>query len=160
MIGMRLSINDQQWMREFEELEMDERTKLVMMLQGVGFEAVAYLRSLTGHMRPPVRTGEGERAAHPGAWADITGALALGYSFEVWVGTSRLLYLQGEEVRGSVPSRLPHGRLKLGMLNGTEYAADMEERDGYWVLSGITAPGAPLDKALHRAARQLGWRLR
>lgn len=159
MIGFKLSVNDAEWVEELDKLDMDQRMKLAMMLVTVGHETVAYLRSLTPHMRPPARTGEGERAAHPGGWADITGQLALSYRFEVWVGSSRLVYLDEYETRGSIPATLPPGRVKLVMLNDAEYAADMEERDGYWVLSGVTAPGAPLEKAVRQAAERLGWRV-
>jgi len=45
---------------------------IVQTLEATGFEEVNHQRSLTGEMRPAVRSGEGQRSAHPGHWADIS----------------------------------------------------------------------------------------
>jgi hypothetical protein len=81
-----------------------------------GEESVAYLRSLTDEMRPPVRKGEGARRAHPGGWADVRGTLALGYAYEV--------------------EALPTGA-RLRMLNPVEYAVYLDVRENFYVLRGF-----------------------
>lgn len=52
-------------------------------LEVTGVREVNFLQSVTNEMRPPARTGEGPRAAHPGGWADVTGRLNRSYSIEV-----------------------------------------------------------------------------
>lgn len=49
------------------------------VLEATGSEEVSHQRDLTGEMRPAVRSGEGERQAHPGHWADISGNLSNAY---------------------------------------------------------------------------------
>lgn len=142
MIKVDFSIDEESWREEFLALEMDVAEKVERMLHVTGQEAVAFLRSLTNKMQPPVGAGEAWRRAHPGGWADVTGALALGYGYEVLVFGN----LSAPEGWG------------LLMKNTMEYAVYLEDRNGYWVLSGITDPGAPLEVALRRAAEALGFR--
>lgn len=52
-------------------------------LEGAGWEIINFLTSYTGEMRPPVKAGEGMRAAHPGSWSDVTRNLANAYRFRV-----------------------------------------------------------------------------
>jgi hypothetical protein len=168
-------------------LALEERQKIDHVLQAVGIDTVTYLRSLTDEMRPPVgaragvrtgrrqagfigplegaaastlgqrtrkgrlrkdgtrgpRTGKREvgRQAHPGHWADVTGQLALSYAFTV-VTT-------------------PKGAM-LTISNSAEYAAALEARDGYFVLSGVMEDGGPVEQAIRRAAAALapGWIIR
>lgn len=116
-----------------------------MALEAIGVEATNWLRSLTSEMRPPpgsrlvVRAdgtsylytpprhrGEGERQAHPGHWADVTGQLSLSYSHEV-LGAGAGVWM-------------------LEMRNTSAYAEALEKHSGYWVLEGLFA--APEVEAL------------
>ncbi len=84
-------------------------------LDATGFEVVDVARSLTAQMRPPVRPGEGPRAAHPGGWADVTGVTA---------GSMRHTVEQ-------------HGRARFALTLEAGGAARYLERRGYWVFSGL-----------------------
>lgn len=120
-------------------VQADTDTKIRLLLEAVGVETIALLRSVTNERRPPVRRGEGERSAHPGHWADITGALANAYAFSV--------------------ERDPQGGWVLILTNSMAYAAYLEARDGFFVLSGVLEPGGPVDRALRAALAQVapGW---
>jgi hypothetical protein len=122
-------------------LEMDANEKIRNLLELVGAEVIAYLRSLTGETRPPARSGGVDRKAHPGGWADVTGMLANSYGFDV--------------------SRAGDGWV-LRLFNTAEYAAELEARDGYFVLSGVTDPGGPIEQSLRRVVPQVapGWVVR
>jgi hypothetical protein len=115
-----------------------DRVRLVA--SAVGAETVAFLRSLTSEMRPPARSGGQLRPAHPGHWADVTGDLARAYAWE--------LQLDGETI-------------VLALMNSMAYAATLEARDGYFVLSGVADPGGPVEEALRRAVEKVApdWRV-
>ena len=78
-----LSVQLEDVWRELAAAEMDLQKKAVHILDLVGREAIAFLRSTTSELRPPVRKGEGPRQAHPGGWADITTNLAGAYTHDV-----------------------------------------------------------------------------
>lgn len=120
-----------------EALRIDER-RAMHALEAIGIEATNWLRSLTAEMVPPAGSrlvvradgtshlytpprhrGEGERQAHPGHWADVTGQLALSYGYEVL--------------------RVGAGVWMLELHNTSEYAEALENRSGYWVLEGVYA---------------------
>lgn len=102
----------------------------------IGARVIAHLRSLTDEMRPPARAGEGMRRAHPGGWADVRGALSLGYRYEV------------------IPT--PTGA-KVMFENIMEYAIYLELLDGYYVLSGIGDEGGVVETLLRETAEEFGW---
>ena len=97
--------------RELERV--DER--VLQIAEATGAEAVELARSTTEQMRPPVRPGEGPRAAHPGGWADVTGVTA---------GSMRY-----------TAEMIGPGRARLTLEAGG--AAQYLERRGYWVFSGL-----------------------
>ena len=138
MIGFELSIDQDSFRQALRTAEMEEQRKIELLLEAVGAETVAFLRTLTAETRPGVRPGEPARRAHPGGWADITGNLANAYAYEV--------------------QRIPDGAT-LVLSNSMEYSAVLEIRDGYFVLRGVTDPGGPLEQALRRAIPQVapGW---
>lgn len=159
-----LRIEDKDFFQAIRELEADNAKKMLLVLETVGLDTVVYLRSLTGEMRPPVRKGEPPRRAHPGHWADISSNLANAYRFEIWAGSQKVRWMnEGREVSVAgaiVNTKDLKGPYTLMMINDMEYAAYLEAREGYFVLSGVTNPGGPLEKALRRVVRQIpGWRL-
>lgn len=115
-------------------ITLDTMAKVEILLQAVGAETIAYLRSLTSNTRPPVRAGEGSRYAHPGGWADVTGNLANAYAFAVEKGSDSI---------------------SLVLSNSMSYAAILEARDGFFVLSGVTDPGGPVQTSLERALARI-----
>lgn len=119
-----------------KRLELTTQQKIALVAEAMALEVVAYLRSLTAETRPPAKAGEGWRYAHPGHWADITGQLANSYDHYVAV------------VAGGVV---------VAFVNYAEYARHLEQHDGYFVLSGVTAPGGPVEVALVRVAKAFGW---
>ena len=133
---LRLSIVEEDWLDQFEALQMDVRRKANLALQTIGIETVAYLRSLTTKLQPPAKKGEGPRPAHPGGWADISTTLVNSYGYEVY-GTSLLLY------------------------NTAEYAVWLEDRHGYYVISGVIGAGGagPIIDALRLVVGRLGGEL-
>jgi hypothetical protein len=144
--------------------------KTVQFADAVGIETVAYLVSLTSEMRPPAgsrtyapmtrRTvspgrlaggpiqrrlaarstlGHGSaRRAHPGHWADVTGQLAASYSSSARATT-----------RGAM----------LTLKNSAAYAVELEKHDGYWVLTGVTDAGGPVDQSIAKLSAQFGFTL-
>lgn len=139
---LRLSVSQPDWQQAIRELAISAEEKAKKVLESVGIETVSYLRSLTDEMRPPAKRGEGERQAHPGHWADVTGQLALSYAWDV----------QG----------LPGYGARLTLSNSAEYAVYLEARDGFFVLSGVTDPGGPVEQALRQAIAAIApeWELR
>lgn len=121
--------------------ELDALDAAQMLLEMAAVECVAYLRSFTSKMQPPVRRSELPRPAHPGGWADVTGDLARGYGYTV----------DKDALADSV---------SVTLWNREDYAAALEAKDGYYVLTGITDPGGPMDKAVRRMAAELGLEVR
>jgi hypothetical protein len=113
------------------------------VLEAVGEEVVQYLRSMTSEVRPPARVGGPERLAHPGHWADDSGDLARGYSWQVVTAGFRM---------------------QLIFRNGVKYAAYLELMEGFFVLTGIEEPGGPIDQAFTKVlpvvAPTLQWKRR
>ncbi len=112
------------------DVERDVTLKIRQLMEYIGTETVAYLRSYTALMAPPIRPGDPERRRHPGYWSDRSGALAGAYDHEV-----------SQSARGWT----------LTLTNSMEYAATLEARDGYYVLSGVADPGGPVEQAMRRA---------
>lgn len=128
--------DDDALVAQFESsIQIDEK-RLRTGLEAVGMELQNWLRSLTDETRPPPGArmvtyadgtsklyvppryrGEGDRQAHPGHWADVTGQLALGYKSDV--------------------SRESGSIWVLEMSNNTKYAAALQSLEGYWVLEGV-----------------------
>lgn len=168
MMSPEFSIDEKSWRDEWLRLEMEAMRKVAMLLEVTGAEAVAYLRSLTSQVVPAARSGEGERRAHPGGWADITGNLANAYAFEVLAKGTRLVWstegpTTGTEdspvgveaqpnVQGSVPRSLDTDELILALSNSMDYAAALEAKDGYYILTGLADAGGPLESVLAHAA--------
>lgn len=161
--GWSLQVEEESFREEFASLEMEATTKLLLLLETVGWETVLYLRSHTSETRPPVRAGEPARRAHPGGWADVSGQLANGYRFELYVdGTKVVWSTEGENpsIQGSSRGH-SGGRVSLLFLNGVDYAAELEAMDGYFVLRGVTEPGGPVRRALRSVVSDVpGWELR
>ena len=144
---IRYSVDQPDWSAQIERLALDAHAKMYLVAEAIGVETIAYLRSLTSEMRPPARvpgtkTVTGVRRAHPGHWADVTGQLAASYDHEV--------------------QRIGRSEVVLSLMNHAEYAAHLERRDGYYVLSGVTDPGGPVEQALIRAVQKHapGWEVR
>lgn len=140
---LALSVDQPDWVEAIQAIEADAASKLRMVVEAIGPEVVAYLRSHTSEMRPPARipstrTRTGPRPAHPGHWADVTGQLAASYA---------------SDVQGDARS------VTLTLSNSAEYAVHLERREGFWVLSGVMDPGGPVEQALRRAVQRYapGW---
>jgi hypothetical protein len=107
------------------KVSIEEKARLV--LEAVGVEVIAYLKSITDERRPPARGGLAERFAHPGHWADVTGILANSYGWEI--------------------VKIPGG-WRLVLYNTAEYAIHLEHKEGFFVLSGVADPGGPVEEAV------------
>jgi hypothetical protein len=114
------------------ELEATLATKIETLLHLIGARTIAALQAYTSEMRPPIHVGDPGRRAHLGHWADVTTRLVQGYRYEV------------------------EGSDTLVLRNDVEYAAYLEQREGFWVLSGVTDPGGPVEQAIIEAAAGLG----
>lgn len=166
MLEMIFQVEEEGFLAELAATEMDVALKLALTMDQVGWEVISFLRSLGSETRPPARPGEPDRRAHPGGWADITGNLANAYRFELyaggemirWVAEAPMLSERGQAapvtVQGAIPARVRFP-LELRFLNGMEYAAYLEARDGYWVLREITGKGGPVAKALRTVIRRI-----
>lgn len=131
---------------EIEKIAARVRAKTIQFAQAVGIKTIAYLRSLTSEMQPGYSRGKlsgggrgskgAPRQAHPGHWADRTSILAASYYWKV--------------------EGVPNGaRLTLG--NSASYAKWLEDRNGYWVLSGAIARGGPVDNIIAELNAQFGF---
>jgi hypothetical protein len=112
------------------DVEKDVESKLGEVADFVGKYAVEWLRGYTGQLRPPRREGEPLRPARRGGWADENGFLVSEYRYEV------------SHARGQVT---------LTLFNDADFAAELELMEGYFVLSGVTDPGGPIEDALRAA---------
>lgn len=123
-------------------LEADAGQKIRAILEYIGIQTVAYLRSLTDKVAPPIRRGDPPRRRHPGYWADRSGALAAAYA------APRV-------------DSVGLGSWRLELSNSMEYAAALEARDGYFVLSGVADRGGPVEEALRKAVARIApdWRV-
>ena len=127
---LKLSVSKPDWQRAIRALRVSAERKAELVAEAAGAETIAYLRSLTDEMRPPARRGGQERPAHPGHWADITGQLAASYGWEV----------------ESIP-----GGVRLVLTNGADYAVYLEDRNGFFVLTGVADPGGPVEEQIRAA---------
>ena len=111
-----------------------------VVLHLTGEDVVKYLKSWTDERRPPASPGGPDRPAHPGHWADVTTTLREGYE-------------------GTV-TRLGEG-WRLTLRNPTPYASYLEDRNGFFVLSGVADPGGPVEQALIEVAARVAptWRV-
>lgn len=117
------------------ELEASTLDKVEALANLIGASTIAYLQSYTDEMRPPIHKGDPQRLAHPGHWGDVTTNLKKGYRYAV------------ERVGGQV---------QLTLANDVEYAATLEQREGFWVLTGVADPGGPVEQAILQAAGEVG----
>lgn len=123
------TFSDPDFREAFADLATSTETKIEQLLRVVGTEVIAYLRTLTGELRPPWPSRDGpNRPAHPGHWADRTGALAGAYGFDVT-----------KTMDGFV----------LALYNTMEYAVYLEARLGFFILRGVTEQGGPVQKAIY-----------
>jgi hypothetical protein len=120
---------------------LDVHVALRQLLEVIGQRTVAYLRSFTGNLRPPILQGGPMRPAHPGGWADVTGELARSYAYRVVDG--------------------PTGA-SLELTNDSGHAIYLETHEGFFVLSGVTQPGGPVEQAILRVVKELApeWEVR
>jgi len=114
------------------------RSRVTVGEQGPLLPGARRRRITVGVRQGPVRAiaprsslGTGRpRPAHPGHWADVNGLLAGGYAWEV--------------------RREGNGFL-VTFSNPVEYAAKLEQREGFWVLRGVVDPGGPFQRELDAA---------
>lgn len=158
MIGFTLEIEDEDLDALVAQTEADLVRNVALIMERIGWETVAFLRE-TGHgTRPPVRPGEPSRSAHPGGWADVTSQLANAYRFELYAGGSRIRWSEpGEQLSlgGAFSAGNLRWPLELHFINGMEYAAALEARDGYWVVREVTEAGGPVRRALRHAIQKI-----
>lgn len=133
--------NIDQVTRFFDDYAKQVERAALNSLDAAGHDAIDFAKSYTGKMVPPPRghreaqvefttregekveftaykgKNEGDRDTHPGGWADDTTQTLKSYRHDV-------------EPAG-------RGRAVLTLENSSEHAA-LLERNGYWVLTGLT----------------------
>lgn len=158
MIGFELSIDRPAFVDALRDVQLTEVRKIELLLESVGFETIAFLRSLSGgegeaegaEQRVSFRTRSGAGVSfltnrtgptHPGGWRDITGNLANAYAFRVETHSDGATLI---------------------FTNSMEYAAFLEARKGIWVLRGVTEPAGPLERKLREVLPRIApnWELR
>lgn len=158
MIDFTLEVEESEFLEELADLEMEIARKLLMTMDQVGWEVVAFLRSIGHGTRPPARPGEPSRSAHPGGWADVSSNLAGAYRYELYAGGQLVRWsTTGDTPQqgGAIPSGMIPFPLELRFLNGMEYAAALEARDGYWVIREITEAGGPVQRTMRTVVRRV-----
>lgn len=140
-LGLKFVAAEPDVVSAIEALQADATDKIEVILQLVGAQTIAYLRSLTEEIRPPAFRGGPMRRAHPGHWADVTGELAREYSWEV---------------------ERPGDDVVLVLRNDSGHAVWVEIREGFFVLSGVAEPGGPVEAALKAVIPRVapGWVVR
>jgi hypothetical protein len=129
-------------LREIREASIE---RLEQVARRAGERTVEILKSYDFTLEPrPTKKGRrrmDHRPRHPGGWADKSGRLARSYDYEV--------------------ARTGDG-VALTILNTDAKATLVEARDGYFVVSGVTEAGGPVDRALREAIAELapGWEVR
>lgn len=137
--------------------EADVVEKSFLLLNFIGEEVIAFLRSYTGNKLPEHRSNIpshpdqqpgmprpeqylGTRQTHPGGWADVSKDLMKKYKFRV-------------DNDGS--------GWKLSILNTSDHAIYVEAMDGLFVVRGVLDPGGPVHRALAKAIKKItpGWQL-
>lgn len=169
MMRMDLQVDTDEFQKGIAELEADAGRKMVMTMEMIGWETISFLRSLGHGMQKPVRVSEGPRSAHPGGWADISSNLANSYRFEIHAGGTRIRWssiiepstadrgnVKPISMFGSMPLS-PQPPFVLWFFNDMEYAAALEAKDGYFVLSGVTNAGGEIEQAMRRTLTTLGF---
>jgi hypothetical protein len=131
---LQLSVRQPDWQKAIQDLAVAEREKIRLVLESVGAETIAHLKSITDERRPPARGTLGERFAHPGHWADVTGVLANSYGWEI---------------------QPTENGWRLILSNTAEYAIHLEARHGFFVLTGVADPGGPVEEALKDVASKI-----
>lgn len=128
MTTLSLSIRKVDWKQALAAHTLPTEETIRNILESVGLEVIAYLKSKTDERRPPWPSASGpERQAHPGHWADRRGQLVGSYSHQV---------------------RAVDGGWRLELRNTAEYALYLELRDGFFVLSGVLDRGGIVMEAL------------
>lgn len=132
---MILRVGELQGVTEaLNRIERNVNVRLRRVMELIGVRTIEYLKSLTTEVRPPATRGGGDRFAHPGHWADRSGHLANSYAWAVEEG--------------------PDG-FTLRLTNSADYAIQLEQRDGFFVLSGVTDRGGPMQEALRQAVAEV-----
>lgn len=108
--------------------------KVRSAVEVASIETFNWLRSFSNEFRAPYQKGEGPRQARPGGWADITGQLVNSYAYNIQENDKSL---------------------KVVFSNNKEYAAALDDKPGYWVLSGLLnkEAGSPFEKSLMNALK-------
>lgn len=131
MLGLR--VGELRGMAEtIKGIEASTRDKVRLLLIEVGDLTVRYLQSYLTTSGGPPDYKSPPRPPHPGHWRDISTTLRDSYYSRV-------------QMRGGWPV------LEIG--NTAPYAAALEARIGYFVLTGVTDPGGPVERAMRQAVR-------
>ena len=119
---LSLSVNNKEFIAKIHKHEKDVVQRAKNVLEKTAQEAANYAKSLTSATQFPARKGEGLRKAHPGGWADDTGALAT----SIQAGNVKI-------TRSDVSVEFG---VMVSIDGSMEYAEVLDERDGYSVLGG------------------------
>jgi len=129
--------NIEQFLADLERVSDDLERDVGYAMEAAGIEVVDFARSYTDEMRPGIKKKgkerEGDRKAHPGGWADISGALKNGYYSEV---------------------ETTPGVVELTVGNSTPYAEELEKNDDYWVVKGLEE-GKHIEEAVERNVKKI-----
>lgn len=174
-MNIRMEFIEEDFLEAMDATEEHAQRNVLLLMEAIGLRTIAYLRSHTSTLRPPARASRGRRAgskmrrAHPGGWADVTSQLANSYGFEIRAAGQRVRWsrdtsaadgsVQPVSVVGNIPTN-PRPPFELVLFNVAEYAIHLENRDGYFVISGVTQDGGPVQSALTKIAAQFGFDIR
>ena len=132
---LTLSVRKPDVQKALQELVATTEQKIKLVMEAVAVETIAYLKSFQADRKPPHKTVPPPPGPyHPGGWRDITSQLVNSYGWEI------------NPIDGGV---------RLVLKNDAEYAVYLEHRDGFFVLSGVTDPGGPVEQALIEVCAQI-----
>ena len=137
-MGVSFQIDDSEFIAKLNKHVKDVEVKARDAVEYAGREAVKFATSYTGNSKPGVNPGDGPRRTHPGNWSDVSSNLVN----SIKVGKVKVT---GHDISAEFGV--------LQDINGSmEYAAILDERDGYSVLAGADVEA---NKALKGRTKQI-----
>lgn len=135
---LSLRVNNDEFRSKLRRTLSDRLERGKRVVQVTATEVVNHAKSLTGETRPPAKSGEGPRKAHPGGWADITDNLANSIQVgDITVTRTKVKASFGVEAEASAVM---------------EYAEVLDQRDGIDVLGGADVEAR---KALKKYGKEI-----
>ena len=136
-MSLKLSVDTSDFIRDLKNHVHTVEERAVGVVKTSAREGVNFARGYTAGTKPGVHAGEGDRKIHPGGWGDVSSNLV----------TS----IKTGKVKITASSISQEFGVMTSIDGSMEYAAELDERDGYSVLAGAPeAARKALNKNKHK----------